>query len=392
MRQAVIYLDNAATSWPKPESVYETLESFLRHSGANPGRSGHRMATSAAGTLDRTRNRLAALFNAPGPDRVIFSFNTTDALNLAIKGVLTAGDHAVTTVMEHNSVRRPLKALEKHGVATTKIGADSEGYVSADEIRDALRPNTQMIAITHASNVNGTLQPIAEVAEIARAHGALLLVDAAQTAGTIPIDMEELGIDLMAIPGHKALMGPPGTGALLFGNRVDIGDLDTVREGGTGGNSEEDIQPRELPARYEAGTHNTVGIAALGAALDFLGDVGVEEAGQHELEMTCRLLEGLTGGTGVTILNPSDPNRHVAVVSIIVDGWEPAEFGATLDSAFEVACRTGLHCAPEACQALGAFPRGTIRLSPGYWTTPDDIDQAIHAIRELANAPLEMTS
>lgn len=392
MRQGVIYLDNAATSWPKPERVYETLGSFLRDSGANPGRSGHRMAASAAGAIDRTRNRLAALFNAPEPERVIFCFNATDALNLAIKGALIAGDHAISTVMEHNSVRRPLKAMEKHGVATTKVAADAEGFVSVEDVRDALRPNTRLIAITHASNVNGALQPIADIGQVAREHGAFLLVDAAQTAGTVPIDMAELGIDLMAIPGHKALMGPPGTGALLIGERVDVDELNTVREGGTGGNSEEDVQPPQLPARYEAGTHNTVGIAALGAALDYLADIGFEEAGRHELEMTWRLVEGLTGGTGITILNPSDPEQHVAVVSIVVDGWEPAEFGTTLDSAFEIACRTGLHCAPEACQALGAFPRGTIRLSPGYWTTPDEIDQAVHAIRELAHAPLEMTS
>lgn len=388
----MIYLDNAATSWPKPDRVYETLGTFLQHSGANPGRSGHRMATSAAGMLDRTRNRLAALFNAPGPEQVIFTLNATDALNFAIKGALIAGDHAISTVMEHNSVRRPLRAMEIQGVTTTKIPADSEGFISVDDVRDNLRPNTQLIAVTHASNVNGAIQPISDIAEIAREHGALLLVDAAQTAGTLPIDMADMGIDLLAIPGHKALMGPPGTGALIIGDRVDLDELNTVREGGTGGNSEEDTQPRELPARYEAGTHNTVGIAALGAALDFLVDVGFEEAGQRELEMAWRLIEGLTGQTGVTILNPSEPSRHVAVVSITVDGWEPSEFGTTLDSAFEIAVRTGLHCAPEACKALGAFPGGTVRLSPGYWTTPDEIDQSIEAIRELARSPLKMTS
>lgn len=388
----MIYLDNAATSWPKPDIVYETLGSFLQHAGANPGRSGHRMAVSAAGTIDRTRNRLAALFNAPSPERVIFAFNATDALNLAIKGILGAGDHAISTVMEHNSVRRPLRALEGRGLTTTKVDADGEGFVSPDEIRQALRPNTRLIAVTHASNVNGALQPVSEIAEIAREHGAFLLVDAAQTAGTIPIDIDSLGIDLLALPGRKALMGPPGTGALILGNRVELDDLETLREGGTGGNSEEDTQPWDLPGRYEAGTSNTVGIAALGAALDFLSDVGFEDAGRHELEMTWRLIEGLTGQTGLKVLNPEDTSRRVAVVSIIVDGWSPAEFGTTLDSAFEVACRTGLHCAPEACRALGAFPEGTIRLSPGYWTTEQEIDEAVNAIRELARAPLEMTT
>jgi selenocysteine lyase/cysteine desulfurase len=255
-----------------------------------------------------------------------------------------------------------------------------------------IRQNTRIIAITHASNVNGAVQPIADVAEIAREYGVLLLVDAAQTSGTIPIDMQALGIDMLAIPGHKALMGPPGTGALLLGDRVELDELNTVREGGTGGNSEEDIQPRELPARYEAGTHNTVGIAALGAALDFLAEVGFDAAGQHELDVTNRLVAGLRGQPGITVHNPLDHERHVAVASITVDGWEPSEFGATLDSVFDIACRTGLHCAPEACAALGAFPSGTVRLSPGYWTTENEIDQAVEAIRELARTPLKMTT
>jgi cysteine desulfurase / selenocysteine lyase len=388
----MIYLDNAATSWPKPEVVYETLGSFLREAGANPGRSGHKMAIAAAGALDRTRVKLAVLFGAPSPNNVIFTLNTTDALNFAIKGLLGAGDHAVSTVMEHNSVRRPLRALEIQGLATTKVLASREGFVNPNDIREALRPNTRMIAVTHASNVNGALQPIADIAQIARDHGALLLVDAAQTAGTIPVDMADLGIDMLAIPGHKALMGPPGTGALLLGNRVEPSELNTVREGGTGGNSEEDTQPRELPARYEAGTHNTVGIAALGAALDFLTDLGLDTVGQHELAVTRQLIEGLAGQPGIHVLNPEDPGKHVAVVSIVVDGWEPAEFGATLDSVFDIACRTGLHCAPEACEALGAFPLGTVRLSPGYWTTPEQIDEAVDAIRNLARAPLTMTS
>jgi cysteine desulfurase / selenocysteine lyase len=342
--------------------------------------------------LDRTRARLASLFGAPSPKRVIFTLNATDALNFAIKGILGAGDHAVTTVMEHNSVRRPLRALEVHGLTTSKVKADAEGFVSPEDIRAEIRPNTRMIAITHASNVNGAVQPIADVAEIAREYGVLLLVDAAQTAGTIPIDMKSLGIDMLAIPGHKALMGPPGTGALLLGDRVELDELNTVREGGTGGNSEEDIQPRELTASYEAATHNTVGIAALGAALDFLAEVGYEAAGQHELDVTNRLVAGLRGQPGITVHNPSDPARHVAVVSITVDGWEPSEFGATLDSVFDIACRTGLHCAPEACAALGAFPSGTVRLSPGYWTTENEIDQAVEAIRELARTPLKMTT
>src|SRR5690606_26141878 len=233
-------------------------------------------------------------------------------------------------------------------------------------VRAALQPNTRLVAITHASNVNGAIQPIAEIAEVLADHGAFLLVDAAQTAGTLPFTLDEIGADLLAFPGHKGLMGPPGTGGLILGPRVEIDDLTPVREGGTGGNSEEDFQPRSLPARYEAGTVNTVGIAALGAALEVIAETGVAAIGAHEREMTTRLIEGLRQIPGVRVLSPSDPERRVAVVSITVDGWEPTDFGAALDDAFQIACRTGLHCAPEACQALGAFPGGTVRFSPGF--------------------------
>ena len=384
----MIYLDNAATSWPKPDVVYTTLGSFLQTAGANPGRSGHRMSVRAAKVVDETRRKMARLFGLEDPRRVIFASNATDALNLAIKGILAPGDHAITTVMEHNSVRRPLRALEAIGVATTKVRADGEGFVSPDDIRAAIRPNTRLIAITHASNVNGAIQPVAEVASLAREYGILVLVDAAQTAGCMPFSMASLGADLLALPGHKSLMGPPGTGVLLIGPRVSPADLSPVRQGGTGGNSEEDVQPRELPARYEAGTLNTVGIAALGAALDVVLDAGVESIAAREGDLTSRLVDGLASISGVRVLSPRDPARRAPVVSFTVDGWEPADFGAALDDAFEVACRTGLHCAPEACAALGALPGGTIRFSPGYYTTMDDIDRAVEAVGELARAAL----
>lgn len=385
----MIYLDNAATSWPKPERVYETLGSFLRTAGANPGRSSHRMSARAAAAVDDTRAKLARLVGLDDPRRVIFANNTTDALNLAIKGMLSAGDHAVTTVMEHNSIRRPLRALEVEGVVTTKVPAGPDGIVSAEAIAEAMRPNTRLVVMTHASNVNGAIQPIEKIAQIVRENGSFLAVDAAQTIGTLPIDLEQLGADLLAFPGHKALMGPPGTGGLILGPRVDTSDLTPIREGGTGGNSEEEVQPRTLPARYEAGTLNTVGIAALGTALEFVAEVGVATIGAHEREMTTRLIDGLTQIPGVRVLSPADPEKRVAVVSFLVDGWEPSEFGIALDEAFEIACRTGLHCAPEACQALGAFPGGTIRFSPGFFTTAEEIDRALEAVNDLAKAALQ---
>ncbi len=384
----MIYLDNAATSWPKPPAVYEELGSFLQHAGANPGRAGHRMAARAAWTVGETRRKLARLLGVDDPRRIIFTANATDALNLAIKGSLSAGDHVVTTVMEHNSVRRPLRALERIGVMTTAVPANAEGIVQPDSIRSALRRNTKLVVVTHASNVNGAIQPIAEIAAIAHAHGSFLLVDGAQTVGSIPVDMKALDADLLAFPGHKGLMGPPGTGGLAIGERVDTAILYPIREGGTGGNSEEDIQPAEPPDRYEAGTVNTVGIAALGAALDFILHNGVEAIAAHERALTTRLIEGLRAIDGVRVLAPEEPAHRVAVVSLIVDGWEPADFGAALDEAFGIACRTGLHCAPGACRALGAGGQGTTRMSPGFFTTVEEIDQAIEAVRKLANASL----
>lgn len=387
----MIYLDNGATSWPKPEVVYETLGNFLRTAGANPSRGSHVMATRAAGAISETRTKIARLLGAPDPRRVIFAGNATDALNLAIKGILNPGDHVVTTIMEHNSVRRPLRALESNGVRTTVVAADREGFVSVDDVERAIEPATRLIVMTHASNVNGAIQPVAEVARIARDRGLLLLVDAAQTAGSVPFTMEEIGADLLAFPGHKGLMGPTGTGGLILGSRVSTDDLATVREGGTGGNSEEDVQPRELPTRYEAGTLNTVGIAALGAALDVVVEAGVDSIYEQEKAITTRLVDGLAEIPGVRVLSPEDADRRAAVVSFTVDGWEPADLGAALDSTFEIACRTGLHCAPGACEALGAFPYGTVRFSPGFYTTADEIDQAVNAVSELARAALRLS-
>ncbi len=384
----MIYLDNAATSWPKPLAVYEELGSFLQHAGANPGRAGHQMAARAAWTVSETRRKLARLLGVDDPRRIIFTANATDALNLAIKGSLSAGDHVVTTVMEHNSVRRPLRALERIGVMTTAVPANAEGIVQPDSIRSAMRRNTKLVVVTHASNVNGAIQPIAEIAEIAHARGAFLLVDGAQAIGSIPADMKALDADLLAFPGHKGLMGPPGTGGLALGGRIDTTMLHPIREGGTGGNSEEDVQPSEPPDRYEAGTVNTVGIAALGAAVDFILHNGVEAIEAHERALTTHLIEGLRAIDGVRVLAPEEPDQRVAVVSLIVDGWEPADFGAALDEAFGIACRTGLHCAPGACRALGAGGQGTIRMSPGFFTTVEEIDQAIEAVRDLANASL----
>lgn len=384
----MIYLDNAATSWPKPEPVYEALGNFLRTAGANPGRAGHRMAVAAAEAIARTRQLIATLINAEASERVVFTHNATDSLNLAIQGLLKPGDHAITTSMEHNSVIRPLRALERQGADLTIVAADAHGYVDPTDIEQAIRPETRLIAMTHASNVTGAVMPIADIAEIARRHSVLLLVDAAQTIGAREIDVQNLGVDLLAFPGHKGLLGPTGTGGLYIGPRVDIEQFEPLRSGGTGVQSEDAEQPLTLPFRYEAGTVNTAGIAALGEGVIFVLEQGVARIAQDEEARMAQLRAGLGAINGVCLFEVSPRAEQAAVLSFVINGWTPADAGAVLDQSFDIACRVGLHCAPLTIETIGAMPRGTIRLSPGPFTTEDDIDGAVSAVAELAASPL----
>ncbi|MDP9473708.1 MAG: aminotransferase class V-fold PLP-dependent enzyme [Chloroflexota bacterium] len=383
----MIYLDNAATSWPKPPSVYETLGSFLQTLGANPGRAGHRMAAGAAAAVADCRLRLARLMNAESPDHVVFASNATDALNLAIRGLLRPGDQVITSSMEHNSLARPLRSVAEQGVQVTKVLCSPQGVIDHDVVAAAASPRLRLIAVTHASNVNGAIQPIEDLAEIAHHHKALLLVDGAQTLGAMPMDVQSMGIDLLAFPGHKSLLGPPGTGGLYVGPQVDLATFTPQRSGGTGVRSEDDAQPLELPYRYESGTSNTVGIAGLAAGVRFLEEHSVQSIHQRESSLTRRLIAGLEGIEGVRVCNPPAGAPQAAVVSCVVDGWSPADVGSVLDQSFDIACRTGLHCAPDACRTIGAFPEGTVRLSPGCFTTEDEIDAAIAAVAEIASTP-----
>lgn len=378
-----VYLDNAATSFPKPPRVYERLREYLERYGACPGRGNYEMARSSEGVIDETRRLLAELVHAAEPRRIILTLNATDALNMAIKGTLSAGDHVVTTVVEHNSVMRPLNRLERQGlIRVTRVRVSSEGVVDPAEIRDALTARTKLVAVLHGSNVTGALQPIEAIGPLARERGALFLVDAAQTAGAVPIDVDAACIDLLAFPGHKALLGLPGTGGLYVGPRAQ---LSPWREGGTGVLSELPLQPEEFPYRLEAGSPNTLGLAGLRESVQFILQYGVEWIRTHELSLTKRLLEGLHADERISVYGPSSREARVAVVSLNVAGCSPASVAAYLDQAGNIAVRAGLHCAPGAHQALGTFPEGAVRISPGYFTREADIDGCLEALREAAS-------
>jgi cysteine desulfurase / selenocysteine lyase len=378
----MIYLDNAATTFPKPEGVYVAMDRFARHSLANPGRSGHKMALESEHALEDARHRFNRFFNGRNPDRWSFTLNCTDALNMAFKGVLNDGDHVVTTNLEHNSVSRPLVALaEANRITITRVPADEGGTVDPEAIRAAIGPKTRLIAMTHASNVLGTVQPVAEVGRIAREHDLLFLVDAAQSAGVIPIDTQAMFIDLLAMPGHKSLLGPTGTGALYVGSRVKMRPW---REGGTGGDSLTPTQPCDFPYYLEGGTPNVLGVVGLVAGLDFVESRGVDAIRKHEVELCDRLRNGLVGVvSGIEFFGHTDSARRVGTISFLCDALPAPELGGLLDQTFNIALRPGLHCAPYIHKALGTAPDGLVRVSPGPFTTEHDIDHLIDALTQI---------
>lgn len=383
----MIYLDNAATSWPKPTGVTEAMVDFMNRVGANPGRSGHRLSVEAARIVYEARELIADLFHAPDPLRVVFGANATEALNLALCGYLRPGDHVVTSGMEHNSVMRPLRSLagrEGDGaIELTVVPCSTEGFLDPVDLEAALRPETVMVALNHASNVCGSLLPVREAGAIARRHGCLLLVDAAQTAGAYPIDMEEDQIDLLAFTGHKALGGPMGTGGLIIGERVDANRLVPLKRGGTGSRSESEEHPDFLPDMCESGTANGVGLAGLAAGVRWVSAEGVESIHQHEIELARRLIDGLRATHGVRVYGGLDAARQTGTIAFNVRNLEPSEVGLRLDDEFQIMCRVGLHCAPAAHKTLGTFPAGTVRFGLGAFNTSDEVDAALVAVKRI---------
>jgi cysteine desulfurase family protein len=390
----MIYLDNAATSWPKPPGVAEAMVHFLEEVGANPGRSGHRLSLEAGRIVYEARELIAQLVNVRDPLRVIFGANVTEALNLAIRGYLRPGDHVVTSSMEHNSVMRPLRAMAAEDgesearIDLTIVGCSPDGFLDPADLEKAVRPETAMIILNHGSNVCGSLLPIEEAGEIARRSGCLLLVDAAQTAGAYPLDMEANFVDLLALTGHKALGGPMGTGALVIGERVELDRFSPLKRGGTGSRSEWEEQPDFVPDIFESGTANAVGLAGLAAGVRWVMDRGVETIRQHEVELAQRLLNGLQETPGTTIYGGGDAARQTATIAFNIAGVEPSEVGLRLDDEYDIMSRVGLHCAPAAHRTLGTFPGGAVRFGLGALNTVDEVDTALRAVREIASGRL----
>jgi cysteine desulfurase family protein len=376
-----IYLDNAATSHPKPESVYRAVDHALREIGASPGRGGYQRAMEATRLVFEAREKLAELFGIKDSSSVVFTGSATEALNLAIGGLLRPGDHAITTTMEHNAVIRPLNRMESNGVEITRIPCDRRGFVNPRDVAASIRTDTRLIALSHCSNVTGTIQPLGEIGFLAKRAGVPFLVDAAQSAGLIPINVNDLGISLLAGSGHKGLMGPQGTGFLYIAPGVSPSP---IMVGGTGGNSSVGNQPEEMPDRYESGTPNTPGIAGLKAGVEFILQTGIDTIRKKESMMVDCLLDGLAEIEGITLYGPLPGVERGGLVSFTLADCDPAAIGFTLDRDYGIDLRVGLHCAPDAHQSIGTFPVGTVRVSPGYFTTNDDIETFLSAMRTIA--------
>lgn len=379
-----IYLDNAATSWPKPPQVADAMARHVRDEGGSAGRGGHASALAAQRIVDRSRELIAQVIGAERPDSIALMYNGSDALNVAIHGVLGRGDHVVTTVCEHNSVLRPLHHAERRlGCELTTVDCDDAGRVDAEQLLAAVRPDTRLVVLMHASNVTGAVQPIEAVAAGLRDHDALFLVDAAQSAGHAPIDVRSSGVDLLAAPGHKGLLGPTGTGFLYVRPGVER-QLTPLRQGGTGGQSDLPLQPTEMPTLLECGNANAVGLAGLVAAIEHVLEVGVDGLGERVGARTRQLIDGLLEIPGCRLFGPTDDSERVGVVSLLVDGYDPHELAAVVELSAGVECRAGLHCAPQMHRRQGTSPGGTLRLSPGAYTTEAEIQQVVAAFAQVA--------
>lgn len=384
-----IYLDNAATSWPKPEGVLMAMDDYHRRLGAPAGRGVYREAIETERLIAEARRRAAELLGIGQANRIVFTAGCTDALNLALHGVLAPGDHVVTTATEHNSVLRPLSYLAStKGIQVAHVPCDGQGIVDPDAVRAAITPQTRLIALNHLSNVTGAIQPAEAIGRIAAEHGLLFLLDAAQSLGHLPVNAVETRAHLIAAPGHKGLLGPLGIGFLYLANGLEV-DVAPLRQGGTGTRSEDDQQPDSMPDRYESGTHNVPGILGLGAGIAHVQKAGISTIRKHLQALTARMLEGFADLPGVTIHGPNNAEQQLGVVCITLKDFDPHEAASALDAAYGIQARPGIQCAPRMHAALGTLKSGgTLRFSFSHANTREEIDAAIRAVGEVAVSAL----
>jgi len=377
-----IYVDNAATTFPKPEKVYEAIDYFNRHAGGNPGRGSNKAALQAGSLLLECRDALAELFNIRDSSRIAFTINITDAINTAVKGILKPGDHVISSSMEHNAIARPLYVMNRErGVEWTVVPCAGDGSLDPEDVRKAIRPNTRMIAMLHASNLTGTIMPAEEIGKIAREYEVIFVLDTAQSAGVLPINVDEQCIDILTFTGHKGLLGPQGTGGIYIRPGLDINPL---KQGGTGSLSEYLEHPQFMPDLLESGTHNTPGIAGLLAGVNYIMDRGLTDIHRHEQGLTEMLFNGLKEIPDVSVYGPSDSNNRTAVVAFNIDEMDCGEVSVNLDYKYGIVTRSGLHCAPLAHRTLGTFESGSCRISPGIFNTSEDIEIILRAVHEIA--------
>ena len=377
----MIYLDNAATTYPKPETVYDEVMRAMKEYGANPGRGSHAMAIEGARVIYETRENLAKLFNIDDPMRVILTFNATDSLNQGIKGILNPGDHVITTTMEHNSVLRPIKELEKYGIENTIVQCNNDGSINLERLEEAIKINTKLIVTTHVSNLTGTILPVEKIGAMCNRRNILYMVDASQSAGVLNIDMKKHNIDLLAAPGHKGLLGPQGTGILIINCDDEIKHL---KEGGTGSESSNIYQPDFYPDKLEAGTHNLPGIAGLNEGVKYILNKGTKSIYSHEKKLLELFIDEIKNIPRIKFYGPEDVEHRCGVIPVNLEGVDSSELAFILDTEYGIAVRPGLHCAPLAHKTIGTENIGAVRFSVGPFNEMDDIKAAVNALREIA--------
>lgn len=379
----MVYLDNAATTFPKPPRVNDLLRSIADQGGVvSPGRGSHTLANRVSESVTQVRRRLAHFFGAT-ENRLVFCFSATDALNLALKGFLKKDDHVIMSSMEHNSVSRPLKRMKQDGLISLDVAAcDEQGCLHPEAVLSLFTKKTKLVVVSHASNVTGTVQPVEAIGKAVRERGAYLLVDAAQSAGILPIDIEASCIDLLAFSGHKGLYGLQGSGGLAIGERVDF--ILPFREGGTGINSYSEIQPHEWPEAFESGTPNVPGILSMGEGLSFIEETGMDRIRSRASEQIEYLWKELSALKSLKLYGPAPGSNRIGVLSFNIHGWESDDVGNILNHNHGIGVRTGLHCSPMAHQTLGNFPAGAVRVSPGYYTKPEELHALVKAMKTMA--------